>query len=251
MLSNLIPTKDITTSPKKCTIGTQSVYIYFKDDNKTEIRIYSTSSAVNQFNVSSTLYYYLGLRGYDFGNGKPVEPPLTTTEWLYKYSDGVSGTFVVPRSGYYYIELYGGGGAACGTNGVYASGGASCQSYDSVYFSISEKIPFTIGAGGISNNAAGTNFSRGKGGTTTFGTYSIAGATGGAGYFDNRASSPTLGQVIITSVGKGSGNLGKDGAKTNGSTNIVGSGKYSSVCGASGTGGNGVAGGIYIKYLRD
>lgn len=249
---NFIATKYITTSPQEIVIGTYSVYIYFKDTNRTELRLYSTSSANNQFNNQSIIYTYLGIGGYDYGNGAPVEPPLTTTEWLIKYSDGSSGTWTVPRSGYYQLELYGGGGGYAQMNDATASGGASCQTYDSIYFKIGENFLYSIGGGGKgqteTRSSSTSYYTGGTGGKTIFGDYTVNGRTG-------RVVKATVSyEVVCTaySAGKKAGNKGKDGALNSGSL-VYGTGTYSSMFGYGGAylAGSAGNGGIYIKYLHD
>jgi hypothetical protein len=79
-----------------------------------------------------------------------------------------SGTFTVPLSGNYYLELHGGGG---GANYDYShTGGGSGQVYSSIYLTAGI-YNVTIGKGGESSiNAQAT-----AGGATSFGSYSVQG----------------------------------------------------------------------------
>lgn len=190
--------------------------------------------------------------GYDYGNGAPIEPPLTTTEWLLKYSDGTSGTWVVPRSGYYQLELYGCGGASTGTNGEYALSGASCQVYDSVYFTIGKIFNYTIGAANTNTRYSGSVEVGGDGGNITFGDYSVKGTNGTQGYFDANIGSSTEGHFVMIKSSSRQGNKGKDGYYTRNvetRIQILGSGTYFSTLGVGGS--FSASGGIYIKYLHD
>lgn len=100
------------------------------------------------------------------------------------------GTFTAPTSGRYQIEMHGGGGAAA-TYGqrtsdgmdaynVGASGGGSGEIY-TIEMTEGQTVPVTIGAGGTGSYDPGDATHRGNsGGTTTFGSLSVAG--GGGGY---------------------------------------------------------------------
>lgn len=151
------------------------------------------------------------------------------TEWLITNS----GNWTVPRTGRYYVELYGGGGGSW-RNGVgdagYA-GGSSCQSQNSISLTIDDVISVTIGTKGI-----GGNYTAKAGGATTFGSYTVDG--GGA-------STASVG-------GAGAGNLGKSGEarEIGDATIMINNGVYGSVygCGA-GAYSNGTNGAVYLKYL--
>lgn len=108
----------------------------------------------------------MGLGNYDTGG---------QTEWILTDSQ----TFTVPRSGRYYIELYGGGR---GARSLYSStfsyyptgyytGRSSCQSYDSINLTINQQIKVVIGTGGTSR----TEGSPTDGGATSFGDYVVEG----------------------------------------------------------------------------
>lgn len=112
-----------------------------------------------------------------------------------------SGTFIVPETASYYIELHGGGGGACfyTTSYPYSGwyGGSSGQYYENVQLTAGTAINVIIGAGGESRtyNYPATDTPPSAGGATSFGSYSVDG--GGA--------------ATQSAVGSGSGNLGKSG----------------------------------------
>ena len=192
----------------------------FSNSQRTRLQIYATSSERYQSNESSVIYYFAAIGGADLGG---------QTEFIITSS----GTWTVPRTGRYYIELYGGGGGSwrSGTGEAGYAAGSSCQSQASVSLTAGSSIPVTIGTKG-----RGGNYVASDGGSTTFGSYTVAG--GGA-------SSASDG-------GAGAGNLGKDGTARaiNNDTVTTNDGVYGSVygCGA-GTYSNGTNGAVYLKYL--
>ena len=180
-------------------------------------------TAANQLNAEGVKYRYM-YAGYYDDSYAPLDRLIV-----------VSDTFVVEKTGKYYIELYGGGGkgyvagSASDPTSV-ASGGSSCQSYSGVQLNKGEVINVVIGAA--------------NGGTTSFGSLSVAG--GGAG--------------SSTAGGAGSGNLGKNGEFVAGGSylgNIVNNGTYGEVYGYGGgidrSGRNLIAldggkGAVFIRY---
>lgn len=149
------------------------------------------------------------------------------TEWLITSS----GFWTVPRTGRYYIELYGGGGGSwrSGTGEAGYAAGSSCQSQASVSLTAGSSVSVTIGTKG-----RGGNYTALAGGATTFGSYTVNG--GGA-------SSASAG-------GDGAGNLGQSGTERAIGNNTVttNGGVYGSVygCGA-GVYENGTNGAVYLK----
>lgn len=140
-----------------------------------------------------------------------------------------SGSWTVPRTGRYMLELYGGGG---GTSRPIESsgytGGASCQHYDSVSLTKGDTVNIVVGSGAKGQKA---------GETTSFGSYSVSGGGGSS-----------------TSVaGSGAGNYGAAGKRVdrNKNDNSYGIGKLSPTYGFGAstkttTGGDGA---VYLKYL--
>lgn len=194
-------------------------YLKISADRKT-ISWYNTSSTRDQFNDSGYTYYYAAIGGYDIGG---------QTEWIITQS----GTWTVPRTGRYMLELYGGGGST--TFQSRYQGGSSCQSYDSISLTTGDVVDVTIGAG-LDSAKNGT-----RGGTTTFGQYSVLGGEkGGDG-----------------AGGAGSGNKGTDGqyvsswGAQNNSTGILGQTYGYGVNGVTGGYSRGGNGAVYLKYLGD
>lgn len=189
-------------------------FLKISTDRKT-ISWYSTTGVNEQFNRLGRAYYFAAIGGYDMGG---------QTEWIITES----GTWTVPRTGRYYIELYGYGGAGKATGNPYASGGASCQSYDSVVLTKGQAINVTVAL-----NAATT---------TSFGSYTVTNAG------DASMASPYY--------GVGSGNKGKNGEISYGGDTAVtvGNGVLSANYGV-GQGSqdpystNYRLGAIYLKYL--
>lgn len=191
--------------------------IKISQDKKT-IYLYSTDDAANQYNSQNLTYYFAAIGGYDMGG---------ETEWVITQS----GTWTVPKTGRYYIELYGGGGSS--TFRSYYQGGSSCQSYDSISLTEGNVVNVTIG-NGLNSAQSGT-----RGGTTTFGQYSVLGGEKGS---DNAG-------------GAGSGNKGTNGKYASSYGTINASiGKFGErygwgVNGTSGGYTQGGDGAVYIKYL--
>lgn len=158
-----------------------------------------------------------------------------------------SGNFIVPRTGRYMLELYGGGGGVSNygsmDEGNSVQGGSSCQRYDSISLTAGDSIDITIGVRGSSSY---DNTSTAAGTGTSFGTYSVAG--GGAA--DGRTATG----------GSGSGNLGTVGRvvrysdagyNNNGGTfgSAYGRGGYGGISSSSSYGRPGTNGAVYLKYL--
>lgn len=108
-----------------------------------------------------------------------LAPPVGTT-WLYEED----GTFEVPATGNYEVELHGGGGAAAFTiimnpqypYTLYSAGGGSGQLF-TVSLSKGETIEISIGVGGT---AISGSSSSNPGGQSSFGEYaSVSGGGGG------------------------------------------------------------------------
>ena len=220
----------ITTSYKKLysfNPTNNDIYAKLSSDGKT-LQWYNTSSASAQLNSSGTTYYYAAIGGYDMGG---------VTEWVITSS----GTWTVPKTGRYYIELYGGGGAAWRTNpddfNAY-QGGSSCQSYNNVQLNKDAVISVSLGVGGGVSTSSNTTPSPAEATGTTFGSYSVAG-----------------GGRAMSAIGSAAGNLGTDGHRGISGPNSS-NGKYGALYGYGGffspTAGTSSAGGpgaVYLKYL--
>ena len=142
------------------------------------------------------------------------------TEWTITQS----GTWTVPRTGRYMLELYGKGGKRDFTTATTQGGGASCQHYDSITLTKGDSVPVVIGD---NNNAS-----------TSFGSYSVA--NGG----DANPSTP----------GAGTGNRGRNGGGyTSGvqaQKNTYGTGALSQLYGwGAGYSTSPGPGAVYLKYL--
>ena len=107
-----------------------------------------------------------------------------------------SGTWTVPRTGRYYIELYGMGGIGQYYYSNCASGGSSCQSYDNVQMTKGSSIAVVIGSNSSSK--------------TSFGSKSV----------DNGGNAANA-----TTPGKGTGNLGADGVASSSGDYVINYGK--------------------------
>lgn len=189
--------------------------VYVGIDGNT-VFYYSEDDSSYQANMTNRLYSFAAIGGYDMGGA---------TEWVITSS----GSWTVPKTGRYMLELYGGGGGTArykGSSGY--TGGASCQHYDSISLTSGENINIVIGSRGSGNNA---------GGATSFGSYSVSG--GGGTYGEN--------------AGAGAGNYGAAGVyrARDKRDNVYGTGVFSTTYGY-GAGHREVDGGpgaVYLKYL--
>lgn len=210
-------------------------FIRSSTDRKT-FSLCATDNANNQYNKAGQIYYFAAIGGYDMGG--------VVTEWLITSS----GTWTVPRTGRYMIELYGGGGGAWNNpyNDLFSyQGGSSCQTYDSVMLTMGNKINVSIGVGGGYSNSTEPAPNPLDSTGTTFGSYSVAGG----------------GRATGSSGGAAAGNKGTGG--TVGGANIAtnpSSGKFGNLYGYGGfgtifaqttqtNGSNGGPGAVYLKYL--
>ena len=204
-------------------------FIKSSTDRKT-FSLCSTESAHYQYNNASQIYHFAAIGGYDMGG--------VQTEWLITSS----GTWTVPRTGRYMIELYGGGGGAWNNpyNDFFSyQGGSSCQTYDSVMLTKGNTINVSIGVGGGYSNSTAPEPKPLNSTGTTFGSYSVAGG----------------GRATGSSGGAAAGNKGTVGVNK-GATNPS-SGKFGNLYGYGGfgsrfdenSGSNGGPGAVYLKYL--
>ena len=173
---------------------------FFRPTSNTDISIKKSSDGKTisfygenesaQKNESGVRYYFAAI-------ASPV------TEWTIT----TSGNWIVPRTGKYYLELYGGGGVPSNFAARQYSGGSSCQSYDSVSLAAGDSIAVSIGVGGT-YASNGSKVTAGTG--TTFGSYSVAAggnstssaggkAAGNKGAVGNRSSSQYSSVATFTS----------------------------------------------------
>lgn len=187
-----------------------------KSANGKTITWFSRDSS-SQCNNIGSIYYYAAIGVWG-----------GATEWTITSS----GTWTVPRTGRYMLELYGHGGHGASNNILfgYASGGASCQSYNSIELVKGDSIVVSIGTSGSSG--------------TSFGSYSVGNGTDGGQYYDGAYH-----------AGQGAGNKGANGTldRSNIPGKTYGSGLLSTVYGygGNGNGGDGGPGAVYLKYLGD
>lgn len=204
----------IGTSYKKLySFNPNSHNIYAKlSSNGKMLQWYDTSSVSYQFNSSGTIYYFAAIGGYDMGGKIPVGAVWTITS---------NESWRVPATGRYMLELYGKGGNGFGTRSLGASGGSSCQHYDSI----------TLTKGDIQQIVIG-DYSNPE---TKFGSYSVNNG----------------GNASYNTGGLGSGNYGKDGIAGSDVPNTLSNGALSQNYGYGGswsTGSDG-PGAVYLKYL--
>lgn len=159
-----------------------------------------------------------------------IMPPLVDMIWggQTEWTITQSGTWTVPRTGRYYIELYGGGGGGNGTSSNGRTGGSSCQSYDSITLTKDQNLPVSIGVGGAYEGRTGT--------ATTFGNYSVNGGGG----------------ATSSAGGAGAGNLGKNGSQYYSSqvSPNYSDGTFGTQYGFGSKGNNQAGpGAVYLKYL--
>ena len=196
------------------------LYAKKSDDEKT-FSWYSDKLAGAQSNVLGKIYYCFGI------SGLASVPNQNENDFFIQKS----GSFIVPRTGRYYLELHGGGGSG----GYRAGGGGSGQTYSEIILTKDTIIPVTVGAGGKISGESGS-----AGGTTTFGEYSVAGGNPPIYYSSN--------------PGTGSGNVGENGSSNNGGS---GGGLFPNSGRGGDTGGDtpykasGSEGLVYLKYLGE
>lgn len=215
------------------TFASGMCFIRSSIDGKT-FSLCSTQNPNYQYNIGGQTYYYAAIGGYDRG---------VVTEWIITSS----GTWTAPKTGRYYIELYGGGGGAWNNpyNEFFSyQGGSSCQTYDSVMLTRGNTINVSIGVGGGYSNSPETAPTPLDSTGTTFGSYSVAGggrATGSSGgaAAGNKGTVGTAGGANIA-TNPSSGKFG----------NLYGYGGFGTIFGQN-TGSNGGPGAVYLKYLGE
>lgn len=192
------------------------LYAKMSADRKTISWYYDgrTNPASSQNNQSGVLYFYAAIGGHDMGGKIPVGTPFIITS---------SGSWEVPATGRYMLELYGMGGDGFGTQSLGASGGSSCQHYDSITLTKGDIQQIVIGD--YSNSA------------TKFGSYSVNNG----------------GNAWAGTGGLGSGNYGKDGID---GMDVPSTPSNGALSGRYGDGGNwslnsAAPGAVYLKYLGD
>ena len=210
-----------------------SLYTYFNTSSNTFSWRMDTDDARDAFNDNGIIYTYVAIGGHDMGG---------ETEWTITSS----GSWTVPHTGRYMLELYGGGGGVSDSDSIMegraVQGGSSCQRYDSISLTAGDSIPITIGVKGTYTFDGTTRDATG----TSFGTYSVdGGGTGDGG---------------TATGGSGSGNLGTSGrvVRYSDADYNNNSGTFGSTYGRGGWGGrsssssggrSGTDGAVYIKYL--
>ncbi len=112
----------------------------------------------------------------------------------------VSGTWVAPSTGIYQVELQGGGGGGGGLKGTVHFGAAApgqAGEYRTamLYYTKSQEIPYTIGAGGSASVNNG-----GTGGGTVFDSITARGGAGGIGGVISASAGYILTGLTDTSV---------------------------------------------------
>lgn len=204
------------------------------------------SDAATQLNTSGTTYLY-------FAIAEETYTPYIGQSFILLNS----GSFVVPVTGKYRIEIHGGGGGNGGDFGHWSwqyrrnirvtlggAGGGSGEVYNNVQLTAGDIIPYTIGKGGTNGSEGSNRYEPStpatdgtQGGTTTFGSYSIAGGMYG--------TAATL--TVKGTGGVGSGSIATAGSfSEDGNSKRVGSG--GSEFGNYGNGG-GVDGAVIVTYL--
>ena len=156
-----------------------------------------------------------------------IMPPLADMIWGGQIPVGAVWTITsneswrVPATGRYMLELYGMGGNGFGTQNLGASGGSSCQHYDSITLTKGDIQQIVIGD--YSNSA------------TKFGSYSV-----------NNGGNASYG-----TGGLGSGNYGKDGIAGSDVPRTLSNGALSGRYGDGGSWSVNSAspGAVYLTYL--
>lgn len=119
---------------------------------------------------------------------------LTRTELIQEFAFG-TGFWTVPKTGWYFIQLVGGGGSGGPRytgNGTYASGNGGAGGgiwCGWIFFQEGEKINYIVGAGGAGLSPHAYNVQGKLGGPTEF---AEASASGGAGGMYGTYSNPAI-----------------------------------------------------------
>lgn len=175
------------------------------------------------------------------------------------FSDPGTHTFTAPVTGWYWVDVYGGGGWGIGqlqsSMSIFASGGGGEYRGGRVYLIAGQNVPVVVGAGGT----WGVWPVVGTGGTSSFGTY-ITAKGGYRGDYSSLASpggggTGGSGGDIAINGGDGSGVVTDDG-----SVSLVGGGTGGPFGSPGGTWpggghsgtpsgyGNGYPGGVIVRY---
>lgn len=126
------------------------------------------------------------------GNGPLLNAEVVPTPTsFYQQTLTASGDWTAPYTGFYFVELQGGGGgsgAVYGSGCTLASGGAPSGGYKAFakYYAAGTVMPYTIGAGGaagiLSSAGGGIGVGNGgNGGNTTFDGTTVSGGAGSYG----------------------------------------------------------------------
>lgn len=198
---------------------------------------YTSEAIANQYNTLGVTYYYVGFGNYDTGG---------QTEWILTSTQ----TWTVPRTGKYYIELYGGGGGAnmySSSSDGSCTGGSSCQTYDSIQLTINQQINVIIGEAGKSNISQTST----SGGSTTFGTYTVSGGTRSFYGLNRNQYYYSLGSGARNKGTSGQSGWGLDKINPNTGTyrSVYRYGGYSYNSGNNARYLNGGPRAVYLKYL--
>lgn len=190
------------------------LHVKMSEDRKTISRYCSggTNPAQEQNNYSDRLYLYAAIGGYDMGGKIPTGATFTITS---------NGSWKVPATGRWMLELYGMGGYGFGTQNFGASGGTSCQHYDSITLTKGDIQQIVIGD---QSNPA-----------TKFGSYSVNNG----------------GNASYNTGGLSSGNYGKDGIVGSDVPVTLSNGVLSGTYwyGGSWSDSSAATGAVYLKYL--
>ena len=246
--------------------GTGNVvkYYYSKDDGSNYVESNSSSYTFDDLTDETTFYLKVKVKDNN-GRESSVYSIGAKTEVMTKYWEFINdGTFVVPVTGQYKIEMHGGGGGGSGniSSRLYSSGspssyatasgtggGGSGEIYNTT-LNVNDSFEINIGTGGKGGIGKTQNDQEDKneygypgsdGGVTKFGTlFSVAGgAGGGAPYTQINRKGNYYG---VTGVpGKGSGSLGSSGGSGYDTYNKVGGygGSGGATKGSYGSGGRG------------
>ena len=242
---------------------------YFSKDNGVTFEE-STSDTYTFENLVENTSYAIKVKVSDTLNKESnIYSVDGKTEEMQKYWEYIEdGTFTVPKSGKYKIEMHGGGGGGGGGAKVWDSdrrryykasggdGGGSGESYIQV-LNRGDNYNIKIGKGGTGGRSrdasdynAGATAEGGTGtdgGSTKFGDLlSVAGGIGGKGGYAR--STLTGGYANDGSDGSASGSLAnkKSGGSSKDNYGDAGSGGSSSSSGRDGT-----SGAIFITYLGE
>ena len=230
--------------------GNVEKYYYSKDGGSNYVESNSSSYTFDDLTDETTFYLKVKVKDNN-GRESSVYSISATTEVMTKYWEFTTdGTFVVPVTGQYKIEMHGGGGGGAGhssdSDGWYngGGGGGSGEIYTAL-LNASDTYDIIIGKGGSHGSTCRNSPGR-DGEPTKFGTlYILQGGKGGSKKTRGKSYGSLAGRVSDSDcyyAASGGSSVGNYGSGSRGSYWKTG-GKHGHVEDA------GVSGAVFITFI--